>query len=449
MELVGLSTWALVAAEWLAVGCLSGLSWPGDAFWAPRWALWLLSGAFLIGLAQLLLALVGIGFGSVPLVLVVAAIAALVVRVVADHYTRYTGANTSMPAPLDAPERAAWLGLGVLLVAATVRSFVVPEAGWDAFSHWGLKAQAFTVHGTIVSAGTVHEYYPPMVPLLEAWLSLHGGAVSIDFMKLVWPLVGAAFAICLAWHVRLAIGPTWLAPAFAIGILLGTTQLLEGFWTGQADLALTAYLTLATLAAWQWLHTADRRWLVHVALFGAATALTKYEGLPRVGIVVLALLVEALLARCRKHVQPALVLGVAAVVGYLPWLAFRWLHGIGATSEHISQFQPAALGAVLVAVLAVLGGVRTGGGVLAVALAWLTAGRQLLRPAYRLLTLVVLGQLVATLVAFLISETAPDVQARTSATRLIEHFLPVALFASALWLSALLRPASSASKPTL
>jgi len=151
--------------------------------------------------------------------------------------------------------------------------------------------------------------------------------------------------------------------------------------------------------------------------------------------VVLALLVEALLARCRKHVQPALVLGVAAVVGYLPWLAFRWLHGIGATSEHISQFQPAALGAVLLAVVAVLGGVRTGGGVLAAALVWLTAGRQLLQPGYRLLTLVVLGQLIATLVAFLISETAPDVQARTSATRLIEQFLPVALFVSALWLA--------------
>jgi hypothetical protein len=444
MELVGLGAWALVAAEWLAVGCLSGLSWPGDAFWAPRWALWLLSGAFLVGLAQLLLALVGIGFSSVPLVLVVAAIIAVATRLLTELH------HTSMSA-LEVPprERIAWLGLAAVLVAATVRSFVVPEAGWDAFSHWGLKAQAFARTGQIVDSKTVHEYYPPLVPLLEAWLSLHRGEVSIDFMKLVWPLVGGAFAICLAWHVRVAIGPTWLAPAFAIGILLGTTQLLESFWTGQADLALTAYLTLATLAAWQWLHTADRRWLVHIALFGAAAALTKYEGLPRVGVVVLALLVEALLARCRKHVQPALVLGVAALVGYLPWLAFRWLHGIGATSEHISQFQPAALGAVLLAVVAVLGGVRTGGGVLAAALVWLTAGRQLLQPGYRLLTLVVLGQLIATLAAFLISETAPDVQARTSATRLIEQFLPVALFVSALWLSTLLRPESSASKSSL
>jgi hypothetical protein len=48
------------------------------------------------------------------------------------------------------------------------------------------------------------------------------------------------------------------------------------------------------------------------------------------------------------------------------------------------------------------------------------------------LVLIVIGQAVATLLAFLISETAPDIQARTSATRLIEQFLPIALFTVAL-----------------
>jgi hypothetical protein len=316
-----------------------------------------------------------------------------------------------------------------------VRALLVPEAGWDAFSHWGLKARAFASTGQIVNAGTVHEYYPPLVPLLEAWLALHRGGFSIDFVKTVWPLIGSAFAVCIAWHLRLELGPTWLAPAFAVLVLLGTTELLEGFWTGQADLALTAYLTLATLAAWQWLRAPDRRWLVHVALFGAAAALTKYEGLPRVGVVLVALLIEALLARCRRHALPALMLGVAGVVGYLPWLLFRWLHDVGATAEHISQFQPAALGAVLVALVAVLGGVRTGGGVLAVVLTWILAARELATPRYRLLSLVVLGQVVATVLAFLVSETAPDIQVRTSATRLIGQFLPVGLFLSALWLT--------------
>ena len=429
MDLLGLLALALVAAEWLALGFLSGVTWPGLTFWAPRWSLFLLSGAFLIGFAQLLLALIGIGFRSVPLVLIAAALLAVAVRLGSPR-----AASTSVPT-LAPSERLAWLAVAVVLAAATIRSFLVPEAGWDAFSHWGLKAQAFATHGTIVDAGTVHEYYPPLVPLLEAWLSVHRGAISIDLMKTAWPLIGSAFAICVAWHLRVGLGPGWQAPAFGLAIVLGTTELLEGFWTGQADLALTAYLTLATLAAWQWLHAPDRRWLVQIAVFGAAAALTKYEGIPRIGVVVLALLLASLLARCRAHAQPAVVLGVAAALGYLPWLAFRGLHGIAATSEHISQFQPAAIGSVLVALIAVLGGVRTGGGALAAVLTWLLAARDLFSPRFRLLTLVVLGQVLATLLAFLISETAPDVQARTSATRLSEQFLPVALFASALWLA--------------
>jgi hypothetical protein len=174
---------------------------------------------------------------------------------------------------------------------------------------------------------------------------------------------------------------------------------------------------------------------VQVALFGAAAGLTKYEGLPRVGVVVVALVVVAVLARCRTYALPALVLAVAAGLAYLPWLALRWQHGIAASAEHVNQLQPAAFGAVVVTVVAVLAGIRTGGGVLVALAAGLPAGRRVLDSRYRLLTVVVLGQLVATFVAFLISDTAPDVQARTSATRLIEQFLPVALFASAVWLA--------------
>ena len=40
----------------------------------------------------------------------------------------------------------------------------------------------------------------------------------------------------------------------------------------------------------------DRAWLIQAALFSAAAALTKFEGLPRVGVVVLALLAEMLVA---------------------------------------------------------------------------------------------------------------------------------------------------------
>jgi len=57
-----LSALGLVAAEWLALGTLSGVEWPTTsfqpAFWAPRWALPLLVRPILTAVAQLVLALV-------------------------------------------------------------------------------------------------------------------------------------------------------------------------------------------------------------------------------------------------------------------------------------------------------------------------------------------------------------------------------------------------------
>jgi len=430
MDGAGLGALALVGAEWCAIGRLSGVAWPGETVRVARWSLYLLTGAFLVGFSQLLLSLVGLSFTHAAVGLAVAVALAVAIRLVAQPPPR-----PSRKMRIGERERYGWAVLGLLLAAATLRSFAVPEAGWDAFSHWGLKAEAYALTGQITNAGTVHEYYPPLVPLLEAWLLIHRGAISIDLAKTVWPLLGSAFAICLTWHLRHALRRPWLAPFFAAGIVLGTTQLLEGFWTGQADLALTAYLCLATLAVWQWRGVPDRRWLVQAALFAAAASLTKYEGLPRVAVLVLAILVIAIVERClRERTLPALTTGAASIVAQGPWLAYRATHAVAASSEHLSQFQPQALEATLVALLAVFGGVRSGGALLVAIMAMALAGPRLIRPRYRLLTLVVLLQLAATVVAFLVSDTAPDLQARTSATRLFAHFMPVALFVAALWL---------------
>src|SRR5713226_8365946 len=273
MDLLGVGAVVLVAIEWMALGWLSGVDWPfaQQVFWAPRWAMRLLVGSFLVALAQLVLAEIGLGIGNIALVLAAASVSAAAIRVVLAQsrcVPTPTTANirdpkptTSIPEPnptadvtvpkpkpvaMNSRERIGWLLLGSVLLAATVRSFLVPEAGWDAFSHWGLRAQAYALAGTIVNAHSEHEYYPPLIPLLEAWLYVHRGGVSIDLGKTLWALVGSAFAVCLGWHLRLSLRIAWVAPLFAIGIVLGTTAFVEGFWTGQADLALTAYLTLGT-----------------------------------------------------------------------------------------------------------------------------------------------------------------------------------------------------------
>ena len=77
MDLLGLGALAQVAVEWLALGTLSGVglaarSGHGDLLGGALGAA-LLVGAVLVAGAQLGLALIGPGFASIPLVLIVAA----------------------------------------------------------------------------------------------------------------------------------------------------------------------------------------------------------------------------------------------------------------------------------------------------------------------------------------------------------------------------------------
>ena len=108
---------------------------------------------------------------------------------------------------------------------------------------------------------------------------------------------------------------------------------------------------------------------------------------------------------------------------------------IAANGEHIGPFQPPAASGVVVALVAVFGGVRTGGGLLVTALSWAIAPCKLVEAPLRLLTLVAVGQAAGTLLAFLLSAPSPEVEVLTSATRLVEQFLPVALFVGAVGLS--------------
>ena len=118
----------------------------------------------------------------------------------------------------------------------------------------------------------------------------------------------------------------------------------------------------------------------------------------------------------------------------MSWAVFRSVHGIEVTSEHLGQFQPEAISSVLVALVAALAGVRTGGGLVVAAFGWLVAGKRIILPPLRFLTLVVIGQLTTTLLAFLITGDSPTVQVQLSATRLFQQFTPIALFAMAVWL---------------
>src|SRR5262245_313625 len=141
VDLWGVAALALLGLEWSVLGALSGIDWPraASAWWLPRAALWLLVGSALTSLAQLALALVGIGFFGVPLTLLGAAAIAVAVRALTTPLPKLRALGlrqalrpaTSAQLVMDRAERTAWAALGLLVAAATLRSLIVPEAGWD------------------------------------------------------------------------------------------------------------------------------------------------------------------------------------------------------------------------------------------------------------------------------------------------------------------------------
>ncbi|GAC1325578.1 MAG: hypothetical protein NVSMB2_24240 [Chloroflexota bacterium] len=457
----GLGALLIVSVEWGALGWLSGVTWPRS--WSGNrrgiWALRILAGAALVASAQLVLAAAGLGFGALgegigrlaPMVLTlaVAALAAAGLRRVTLGGTASTRrARVSDPARRGVAEpvaddvtaaprarlggrstwaRVGWAALAAVVLAAVVRSLLMPELGWDAYSHWGLRAQAYAMAGTVVNAGSEHDYYPPLVPLLEAWFDLHLGRVSLDLSKSVWAVTGGAFAICLTAHLHNVLRAQWLAPWLAIGIVLITSELLDGFFSGQADLPMTAFLTLATLACWHWTRDRNREWLVHAGVFAAAAALCKLEGGPRLAVVALAIGADAVMARERDIARPIAVLAVAIALPAVIWTAVANAASISPNSEHLGALQAGAALPVMAALIAVFRGIRTGGGLVIAALAWMLAGAALLRQPARVLTLVAIGEVAATLLGFLTAAGDPVVQVRTSATRLVAHILPLVL----------------------
>jgi hypothetical protein len=261
--------------------------------------------------------------------------------------------------------------------------------------------------------------------------------------------MGSAFAVALAAHLREALRPTWAAPLAATAIVLASAHWLEGMWTGQGDLPLAAFLTLSVLALFQWRQTdgpSGRRWFALAVLFAGAAAFTKYEGLFRVGVVGIALGVDAL-ARRRGPVAalgPAVAYLVGAGVLFAPWLAFRALHGVAVHDEHIAGFQWQALPATLRALWDTLTGLRAGGAWLVVLLALVLGAPRLVRGPTRLLGLVVGGELLATVLGFLLTNGPPERQVYVTGTRLLFHTAPAALVLAALALGPLLRPRDDA-----
>jgi hypothetical protein len=165
---------------------------------------------------------------------------------------------------------------------------------WDATMHWATKARVWFEHGTMVpfvdyqtwldlgGSGVYvdrHPHYPPMIPLLQVWISLGLGHWDESLINIPWLVCFAAMGAVFYGQLRLAdVGITLSAVSTYLLIslpLINTHVALAGY----ADLFLGAAYCCAILSLHNWIKYQEK-WLAILALlFGVLCPLIKTEGL--------------------------------------------------------------------------------------------------------------------------------------------------------------------------
>jgi hypothetical protein len=164
------------------------------------------------------------------------------------------GAPAWKPQLVDLAALALCLFQVAYVVVQAVR---VPLGSFDSWSLWEYKGRLFWLDGGI-SGGFLHDHaaifahpaYPPLVPLLIAWVYGWLGAADPTLMKPLFACFFAALLLAFFAALRSRVGPR--------GALLATTalallpQVADYAGTGLADVPMTAALVAgaAVLARW-------------------------------------------------------------------------------------------------------------------------------------------------------------------------------------------------------
>lgn len=238
------------------------------------------------GLAAAVCAMTGLGVGllatGIVVVLVLAA-AGLVLRGRRPGLASL-GPRLHRGVVIRVIELALLVLLGVLSVGVLRLYAATGLTQWDGWAMWAPKAHALYVEHDVW--GPVfrdpaylmqHQEYPVLLPSLQA---LSADAVD-RFDRALIDIETGAVLVSFGWGawaiLRLVVAP-WLSAGVALA-LTGSVPLIDNGSGNYADTALAAFTALGFLCAFVWLSRGATALLVLSALFFAAAASTKAEGL--------------------------------------------------------------------------------------------------------------------------------------------------------------------------
>jgi hypothetical protein len=219
---------------------------------------------------------------------------------------------------------------------------------WDAWAFWLPKAKSIVDFGGLDTGlggftSFANPGYPPFVPSVEASAFAFMGNTNASPLALQHWVIAAAFFAALASLLAVRVRPAILWPCLALLALLPTFTALIGSSLGDEPMVIV--LGLGGASAALWLLEREPRYAAVAALFLAAGALAKNEGLFIAEVVAVTVFVVAVARRPRRPLVPALVV-LAPLVALAPWRLWMRHNNLRATYDYrlSDAFHPSVLG---------------------------------------------------------------------------------------------------------
>ena len=207
---------------------------------------------------------------------------------------------------------------------------------WDAWAFWLPKARSIVAFGGLdTGMGGFTSFaspgYPPLVPALQASAFAFTGNTQASPLAVQEWVIAVAFFGALWSLLAVRVRPLILWPCLALLASLPNFTALIGSSLGDEPLMLL--LGLGSACAALWILERDDRYAALAAIFLAAGALAKNEGIPPALVLGSTMLVVALTRSPKRLLAPALVL-LAPLAAFAPWLIWMRVHKLPASADY-------------------------------------------------------------------------------------------------------------------
>lgn len=314
---------------------------------ALSWTLGYPIGALLNALLFFVLHLLGIGFGVVSVVgghVLALAILILLSRRIGKN-NRDDGqevANDGVTSASRIIFAITILILATILLTTMITVTTFPMFYWDSFAHWGLRAKESLAAGYFLTEGIIMPQYPVLFHSLHMVHALIPGWCDQLVNSGTFMISLSAYTSMFLIIKQKSDKPCAL---ITVTLLLSIPLVTIHFRQSMADIHVTAYVLLSALLLDRALIDRNKAFLLLSAVFVAAAAWTKFEGL-YFGLIPWLFIVGVNAIRHKKFKEPVIFGALPAIA--IPWHLYVLVNGMRISPHGRSfSFHPEAIPHIL------------------------------------------------------------------------------------------------------